>query len=173
MSKHHFKVLLFFVLLTFLATSCYKEPNFSLTPEIAFNDITKDIRLDQFTGAKKDSIIITVDFKDGDGDLGFNSEEIGGEVDQTDYNYVVKPLRKIKGIFAPFQTFETYSGFYPRLKMDDKIGPIQGKLSYRIEVLTAFWPIKRDTVKFEIYIKDRAGNQSNIIETDPIVLNQL
>jgi hypothetical protein len=173
MSKHHFKVLLFFILLTFVATSCYKEPTFSLTPEIAFNTITKDIRLDQFTGAKKDSIIVTLDFKDGDGDLGFDSGEIGGEVNQSDYNYVVKPFRKIKGVFTSFETFETYSGFFPRLNTDEKIGPIKGKLSYRIEVLTAFWPIKKDTVKFEIYIKDRAGNQSNTVETNPIVLNQL
>lgn len=173
MSKQHFKGLIFLVLGVFALSSCYKEPEFSFTPAIEFDSITKDIRLDQFTGAKKDSIIVSVKFRDGDGDLGFNAEEIGSKVSQTDYNFVVKSFRKTKGIFAQFNTFETLSGFYPRLKTDDKIGPIEGKLSYRIEIETAFWPVKRDTVKFEIYIKDRAGNRSNAVETTPIVLNQL
>ncbi|MCP9753898.1 hypothetical protein EGI26_01820 [Lacihabitans sp. CCS-44] len=173
MSKQHFKDLIFFGLAILALSSCYKEPDFSMTPNIEFASITKDIRLDQFTGAKKDSIIVSVKFQDGDGDLGFNAEEIGSKVPQTDYNYVVKSFRKTKGVFTQFNTFETLSGFYPRLKTDDKIGPIEGTLRYRIEIETAFWPVKKDTVKFEVYIKDRAGNKSNTVETTPIVLNQL
>lgn len=173
MSKQHFKGLIFLVVGIFALSSCYKEPNFSLTPEIEFDSITKDIRLDQYTGGKKDSIIVSVKFKDGDGDLGFNAEEIGSKVPQTDYNYVVKSFRKIKGVFTQYTTSETLSGFYPRLKTDDKTGPIEGKLSYRIELYTAFSPFKKDTVKFEVFIKDRAGNKSNTIETTPVILNQL
>ena len=173
MSKQHFQGFIFFSLLALCLSSCYKEPNFEMTPAIEFEAITKDIRLDQFTGAKKDSIIVSIKFKDGDGDLGLNSEERGTDAKQPNYNYVVKSYRKIKGTFTAFNTPETLSGFYPRLKTDDKNGPIEGILRYRIEIETAFWPVKKDTVKFEVYIKDRAGNQSNTIETTPIVLNQL
>ena len=171
MSKHHFKALIFLFLGGITLGSCYKEPNFSLKPEIEFASISKDIRLDQFTGAKKDSIIVSVKFQDGDGDLGYNTEEIGKVVKQTDYNYIVKSFRKNKGVFVPFEPFETLSGFYPRLNTDDKVGPIEGTLSYRIEIETAFWPVKKDTVKFAVTIKDRSGNISNTVESTPIVIN--
>jgi hypothetical protein len=173
MRKYQIILFLFSIVAVLTFNACYKEPNFSLTPEISFNKIEKFIRLDQFSGAKKDSIILTVNFKDGDGDLGYNSDEIGKKVSQTDYNYVVKSSRKIKGKLTEFKPSETFSGFYPKLKTDDKIGPIEGKLSYRIQIETAFWPVKKDTLVFEIYIKDRAGNKSNSISTEPLVINTL
>ncbi len=173
MRKYQIVLFLFFTILCSGIWSCYKEPDFALTPEISFNKITKFIRLDQFSGAKKDSIILTVNFKDGDGDLGFNADEIGKKVKQDDFNFVVKSLRSSKGKLTEFKPAESFSGFYPKLKTDDKIGPIEGKLSYRIQIETAFWPVKRDTVVFEVFIKDRAGNQSNAIRTEPLVINTL
>jgi hypothetical protein len=173
MRKYQITLFLFSIFAIITFNSCYKEPDFALTPEISFNKIEKFIRLDQFSGAKKDSIILTVNFKDGDGDLGYNSDEIGKKVNQTDYNYVVKSSRRIKGKLTEFKPSETFSGFYPKLKTDDKIGPIEGKLSYRIQIETAFWPVKKDTVVFEIFIKDRAGNKSNSISTEPLVINTI
>jgi hypothetical protein len=173
MRKYQIILFLFSVGSIFIFNACYKEPNFTLTPEITFNKIDRFIRLDQFSGAKKDSIIISLNFKDGDGDLGFNADEIGKKVKQDDFNYVVIPSRRIKGKLTVFKPSESFSGFYPKLKTDDKIGPIEGKLSYRVQIETAFWPVKKDTVVFEVYIKDRAGNKSNSIQTEPIVINTL
>jgi hypothetical protein len=173
MRKYQILLFLFSAVTLLSFNACYKEPDFALTPEISFNKIEKFIRLDQFSGAKKDSIVLTVNFKDGDGDLGYNSDEIGKKVSQTDFNYIVKPSRRIKGKLTEFTPLESFSGFYPKLKTDDKIGPIEGKLSYRISIETAFWPVKRDTVVFEIFIKDRAGNKSNSITTEPLVINTL
>lgn len=172
MFKNTAKALIFLIVGAAILSSCYKEPNFSMTPEISFASITKDMRLDQFTGARKDSIIVSINFKDGDGDLGYNTEEIGSTIPRTDYNFVIKSLRSKNGKFTEFKPEETLSGFFPRLKTDDKIGPIEGKLSYRIQIETAFWPFKKDTVKFEIYIKDRAGNVSNTTETDPVIIKE-
>ena len=173
MRKYQIVLFLFLVSASLGFLSCYKEPDFALTPEISFNKIQKFIRIDQFSAAKKDSIILTVNFKDGDGDLGFNADEIGKKVKQDDFNFVVKSLRSIKGKFTEFKPAESFSGFYPKLKTDDKIGPIEGKLSYRIQIETAFWPVKRDTVIFEVFIKDRAGNRSNSVTTEPLVINTL
>jgi hypothetical protein len=166
------KALIFSFVFIAVLQSCYKEPNYELKPNISFNSISKDIRLDQFSGAKIDSIIVTLNFTDGDGDLGYNTEEIGKDVKRTDYNYVVKTFRKNKGVFTSFEPQESLSGFFPRLSFDKKPGPIEGKLSYRIKIETAFWPFKKDTVKFEVYIKDRAGNRSNTAESKPIIINE-
>lgn len=174
MTKHinFIKALILPLVLVVIVSSCYKEPEFGLTPAIDFDSISKDIRIDQQNGGKKDSIIVSIKYQDGDGDLGYDTEEIGAEVPRTDYNYVVKTLRKVKGAFVEYKRLETLSGFFPRLKNDSKPGPIEGKLSYRIEFYTAFEPFKNDTIRFEIYIKDRAGNKSNTTLSDPIIINQ-
>ena len=55
--------------------SCYKEIAFDEKPSIEFKDLKKEIRIDQFAGSKKDSVILTIKFQDGDGDLGLNEKE--------------------------------------------------------------------------------------------------
>jgi hypothetical protein len=170
--ENRLKVSFFLLISVVFFNSCYKEPEFDFVPSIDFASITKDVRIDQFSGAKKDSIILTINFQDGDGDLGINSDEVGKIVERTDFNYVVKTYRSRRGVFNEFQPQENLSGFFPRLKTDEKAGPIEGKLNYRIQIETAFWPFKKDTVKFEVYIKDRAGNRSNTTESTPIIINE-
>lgn len=152
-------------------SGCYQEPEFAEVPAIEFQDISKAIRIDQFSGANKDSVTITISFQDGDGDLGLNNEEINEAQLNEEYNYVVRVFRKVRGNFVEFEPFIPYSGFFFRLKNDDKPGPIEGTLDYSIDFPHPFTP-KRDSVQFQIYLKDRAGNISNTIETETIVLNE-
>lgn len=167
----HPKALLFFTFVVFCLSSCYKEPSFSLEPSIEFNSIRKFIRIDQFTTAKKDSVVMTIKFQDGDGDLGLNTEEIGKAQQTNNFNYVIKSYRRVKGNFQEYQSLIPISGFFPRLKDDGKVGPIEGTLSYSMNFEHAFIP-KKDTVKFQIHIKDRAGNTSNVVDTEQIILNE-
>lgn len=161
--------LLLFAAVTF--AGCYKEPEFPVTPVIEFDDITKAIRIDQFSGANKDSVTISIKFQDGDGDLGLNNEETAAAQLSEDYNYVVRVFRKVRGNFVEFEPFIPYSGFFFRLNDSDKPSPIEGVLDYSIDFPHPFTP-KRDSVQFQIYLKDRAGNISNTIETETIVLNE-
>lgn len=161
----------FLLLAAVVFSGCYKEPEFSATPQIEFESIGKQVRIDQFSGANKDSVVIAVKFQDGDGDLGLNNEEVAAAQEAGDYNYVVRIFRKTRGQFVEFQPFIPYSGFFFRLKNDDKIGPIEGTLRYSIDFPHPFTP-KRDSVQFQITLKDRAGNFSNTVETETIVLNE-
>jgi hypothetical protein len=161
----------FLLLAAIVFSGCYKEPEFPETPTIEFQDISKAIRIDQFSGANKDSVTISLKFQDGDGDLGLNSEEISSAQLNEDYNYVVRVFRKVRGNLVEFKPFIPYSGFFFRLKKDDKPGPIEGTLDYSIDFPHPFTP-KRDSVQFQIFLKDRAGNISNTIETETIVLNE-
>ena len=161
-----------FLLLAAVAFSgCYKEPEFPVEPSIEFDEISKQVRIDQFSGANKDSVVISIKFRDGDGDLGMNNEEIAIAQENQDYNYIVRVFRKRRGQFVEFNPFIPYSGFFFRLKNDDKVGPIEGTLSYSIDFPHPFTP-KRDSVQFLVSLKDRAGNVSNVVETETIVLNE-
>jgi hypothetical protein len=161
-----------FISFILVATSCFKEPEFSLTPEISFDSITSDIRLDQFIGATKDSVVVSIKFQDGDGDLGYNESQKSIAQKNDDFNYIVRSFRKKKGKFEAFVPLIPLSGYFPSLKTDNKPGPIEGTLSYTIEFFHSFTP-KKDTLKFEIQIKDSAGNLSNVATSDEIVLNQI
>jgi hypothetical protein len=172
MSKQYFKRLFILFSVVIVASSCYKEPDFSLTPEIEFYDITSEVRLDQATGGVKDSVVVTIKFQDGDGDLGVNTEATTEYFKKFGYNYNVKMFREKNGKFEEVINEVALSGFFPVLSTD-KPGPLEGKLSYRMPAFFHDFWIKKDKVKFLITIKDRAGNQSNEIETDTIILNNL
>lgn len=73
---------LFWVLpLVFLAaSSCYRAPEFPIEPTISFNsikfyDVVKQPNSDPRLGPPKDSLVITINFQDGDGDLGVEGNE--------------------------------------------------------------------------------------------------
>ncbi|GAB3505168.1 hypothetical protein [Emticicia fontis] len=154
-----------------LVTGCYKEISFDVKPYIEFKEIKKEIRLDQFSGSKKDSVIMTIHFQDGDGDLGLNEDEKKAAVEKQDFNYIVRIFRQKKGAFQEVTQEVPYSGFFQRMKADNKKGPIEGTLDYSIVYFQDFVP-KKDSLKYQITIKDRAGNVSNTIETKVIILNE-
>jgi hypothetical protein len=62
------------IVLAAFAASCADPPEYSNTPEILFDNI---IFRDVVDPALPDSLIITVKFKDGDGDLGLDPQETG------------------------------------------------------------------------------------------------
>lgn len=154
-----------------LMASCYKEPNFGTTPNIEFKSVKKEIRLDNFTGSRKDSLIISIKFQDGDGDLGLNEKEKATAQAKNDYNYVIRLFRKKGANFTEIIPPVPYSGFFQRLRNDGKIGPIEGTLDYSVDFPHPFTP-KKDSLKFQIMIKDRAGNTSNTVESNVVVLNE-
>lgn len=166
------KVSGFIILLAIgLLIGCYKEVSFDVKPAIEFKTLKKEIRIDQFAGSKKDSVILTIKFQDGDGDLGLNEKEKTTAEQKNDFNYIIRIFRKKKGVFTEFIPSVPYSGYFPRLKTDGKVGPIEGTLDYSIDFPHPFTPVK-DSLKFQVTIKDRAGNISNTTESDVIVLNE-
>ena len=158
---------------TFLG-GCFSVPDYPNVPEIEFSDIQSILRVDEVTGGYKDSVIISLKFRDGDGDLGYMQQEIdslaraGGG-----HNFLVKQFRRVKGKYVLYEPLESQSGYFHRLSAD-KPGPIEGTIHYSgIQVYHSFYPYAKDTVKFEINIRDRAGNISNTILTDSVILRPI
>lgn len=153
--------------------SCIDTPNFDNTPSIQFNSIDTLTIYDNFSKTYADSIVITIDFEDGDGDLGISPADRSDTTKlNTIYkdwgNYELTILKKDdKGNFLELPSSVTNKLFFPTLKRDGKPGPIKGKLDLS---QTYFYSrfAKPTTVKFRVRIRDRAFNISNTVETDTV-----
>lgn len=175
---------LFIFCVSFFVLSCLGEPNYSFTPEIEFNNVrvittsSPDI-LGNIT--KRDSVIISVDFKDGDGDLGFSEEDYkalvkrtGDSVRTIDVNIFIAKNGKFTRSNPAEKIGGNLKGF--RFKQGLKPGAIEGVIDYSTNFgYTNFDKIpglsgRSDTVKFSVQIMDRALNKSNVTESTPIVL---
>ena len=178
------RILGFFIFATGLL-SCTNEPQWSLTPTISFSQIQKITKTsnDGFGGkAKIDSVVMSIHFQDGDGDLGITQAEL--KANPTKYkdfrNFEVNVLLQKNGKFTPITFSPSLGGLMNfKFKADQKPGPIEGTVDYSTQFVYAFYkgysPLftpKNDTLKFQIYIRDNALQTSNVIETDPIVIFQ-
>ena len=67
------KGLSFFVLLNALLGACFDQPEYSVVPEIEFRDI---VFIDSPDPIDFDTVTISLDFKDGDGDLGLGPDTL-------------------------------------------------------------------------------------------------
>ena len=88
------------------------------------------------------------------------------------FNFLVKQFRKSKNQYVEFIPLDTDSGFFQKIS-PDKPGPIEGKINFRLDILHTFYPYRNDTIRFEVQIRDRAGNLSNTVTTDSVVVNWL
>ena len=177
-----------FLLLSLLAlmglASCVKEPEYSMTPAIRFESIQKITKTsnDGFGGkAKIDSVIMSIRFEDGDGDLGITAAEIKANSKYKDFrNFEVDVMLRKNGKFVPVTFSPKLGGLMNfQFRPDQKPGPIEGSIAYSTQFVYAFFkgysPLfteKNDTLKFQIFIRDKAFHQSNVVETDPIVIFQ-
>lgn len=155
------------LLLNFLAIlafgACNRAPDFPDEPVISFGFIQNDtIR------QAVDSAFVTINFTDGDGDIGFfeNEEDIFLIDTREGQNGAVTKL------FMPMA---------PELGAENGI---QGEIRFPITTccvpppgLAGCQPVgdefpdfQQDVVIYEMYIRDRAGNESNRITLDPIYL---
>jgi len=150
---------------------CRKVPKFSETPNIQYKDIRKVtfFNADQLIDA--DSIILGIHFEDGDGDLGFPEDNRS----EANLDYFVEVYRQTGGVFTPI-VYEgvNYNGHLPLLAPVSTPGPIEGDIYYNMifnygDVIQQ--PLN-DTLKFFVRIKDRKGNYSNTIESDPVIIRK-
>ena len=153
----------FVLLFVLLAIACSKPPEYPVEPEIEFLRLDRDT-FSQGTGLQ-DSIWVTLGFTDGDGDIGY---EEGGPV-----NLFLTDLRK--NVAA--DNFRI--PFIPELGANNGLqGEIQFKLFQTCCIFPGGIPLPCepstefpfDTVQYEIYMIDRAGNESNRVTTAPILI---
>ena len=179
MRRQQIQPYLFVIGIAFALSSCFNEPNYSNVPDIKFKGI---FRYPLAAGAgvgktKRDSVVTTVSFTDGNGDLG-NAFPLSN-ADTTLYksnggwgNYEIKIFRlenkEYKEVILPIANFLVF----PDLTKGKPKGAIEGTLDFT-QIFFYGTTVKLFPTKFRIRIRDRALNVSNVIETDTLTLPYL
>lgn len=102
----------------------------------------------------KDSLLIVLEYEDGDGDLG------GVHPDSANLFVVDKRIN----VPFEFRIQELVPG--------GANVPIKGQLRVLIQNLFLTGPGPKESVNFDIYATDKAGNKSNVITTDAIEVRE-
>lgn len=159
----------FFLLISMVTglTSCIKEEQYPIIPHIEFGGFAtaKDI-----TG--KDSLgAISISYTDGDGNIGLFAWDT---VEPKKYNFYLKFMELVNNELVevkPVDSTLTFNGRIPLLTPVGRNKNIKGDITMYLELYFARQILKSDTIAFEIYIRDRDLNNSNVIET-PLFLIQ-
>ncbi|GAL84915.1 hypothetical protein CHU_1972 [Sporocytophaga myxococcoides] len=150
-----------------LLFACDRAPNYSEVPVISFNKIQKFNIYNPLSSTFIDSLSISINFQDGDGNL--------GNIEQNATHNFIAEIYILDTITNSFQIskFSFLNASFPPLNNTGKKGPIDGVLNQGTNMTTVFNLIPelpKGTFKFKIKIRDEDGNYSNWTETTPINL---
>jgi hypothetical protein len=162
------------ILLLILICGCRKYDTYPLIPHI---DLLSLQKISDTSGIDQRGII-GLSFTDGDGDLGLTADQNTGKFQ---YNIFVKYFEMQKGTFKEIilttpnpQTGKPdtlwFNGRIPYLTPVGKSKAISGEIYDTLFINNYSSPY--DTIKYQIYIQDRALNKSNVVETPPIIVNK-
>jgi hypothetical protein len=140
--------------------SCVKPPDYPIEPAIELIGISSDTMVQG--NRNNDSILLVISFTDGDGDIG----------NEMDFDVVVRDLR---------DDFITDRFRLPVVPAPGSNNGISGEITLTIYTTCCVYAngqppctpseqFPTDKVQYEIHILDRAGHQSNSIQTPPITL---
>ncbi len=133
------------VLGIFSCTKIIEDPVFDTTPRIELVGLSTN-QVVEF----QDSLIVTIRYEDGDGDLGDENPDVNS-------------------IFIKDARLEEADGYYLA-----PLAPAGASISITGELdIILFTPFilgngASESTQFSIYVVDRSGNQSNTIETESI-----
>jgi hypothetical protein len=125
------------------------EPIYDIIPEIRLVQ-AGPTSIQQF----QDSVVVTIEYQDGDGDLGF--------VNPDSMSLRVQDSR----LLAP----DWY--FVPPLAPVDQALSIEGQLTFKLNGTYLLGSGGSETIVYSVKIKDRTGNWSNEISTPEITITQ-
>lgn len=157
-------------------SACFNEPNYSNTPNIDFRGLFRyTIEAGKGVGkSKRDSVVLTIGFKDGDGNLG-NDIPLP-RADSARYasnggwgNYRIRTFRLENKQYKEVKLDINQFLLFPDLTNGKPKGAIEGTLDFSqtFQYGTSF---QMYPVKFQIQIRDRSLNESNVIESDTLNL---
>ena len=136
-------------------SSCTKTSCNEDVPTIEFS------KFEQFED-KTAKLIVT--FKDCNGDIGLNQAD---SIEPFQYNFFMEYFEKQNGAWVNIKPIIPYYYRIPIL-YDGSNESVEGDIE--ISLASYYNPYSDyDTIKFQIYITDRALNESNIVETSEII----
>ncbi len=158
------KHLSFFFFALVLWQACTQPPEYPIEPVIEYLSVSKNtMREGKF---QEDTLYVTIGFTDGDGDIGRTDDDSTIDLFVTDMRTGITD-NSYKIPFVP----ELGSG-----------NGISGTITFQLFSTCCIFddpgyvpcediaPEPFDTVQYEIYLVDRAGNMSNVVVTEPILI---
>lgn len=146
------RITLLLTLLALAFSSCQPDPNYPPEPVITFKDISSS-----YVVPGVDSLVVSFEFQDGDGDLGAKAGE-----------------STINAFLIDQRTGFPYNYQIPYIPEGGRIKDIRGTVWVTVDANAINCRpdhLNLDTLSYEIYIVDRADNESNRIYTPPIILD--
>ncbi|MDR2410957.1 MAG: hypothetical protein LBE13_22990 [Bacteroidales bacterium] len=158
---------LLWICLLFLG--CRSVVSFPPEPQLSFISLEK---IDNGT-AIDDKATLKLYFRDGDGNIGLNSEENAPPFDTGSVynnNFFVKYYAKRQGEFVPFPEF-AFNARLPRFSSSNNSEALEGEIKYVLSVRNPLVTApNKDTIMFECWLVDRDLNESNHVFTSEIVV---
>jgi hypothetical protein len=160
-------------IIAFLTVGCVETEPVSTIPHITFKDLELVFGYDSLYN----KILIgklEFSFIDGDADIGIDSLNIIKDTTswyENNYNVFLKPYEKIDTNYYAIPNDSTIPPPYFTIFKNEKLDrsgqnkTIKGTITLNItyEIIPPY-----DTIKYEFYIRDRAGNNSNVEVTSDI-----
>ena len=163
------KNLFYILLFTTLCFGCDDTPIFSEIPHITFKSFTN----------VENGALLTIEFKDGDGDIGVKLDG-NGIPKGSDKNLQVTYYRKADGVYRDIYSFISPSDtnyIVPHYQVPDvtPLGQNQVLQGFITVNIVNPWidpkAISGDTIKYNIVLFDRTGNNSNTASTGDIIID--
>lgn len=153
-------------LLALLIVACRKEEKYPVVPAIEFVSLVANEDAENGTDVR-----LTFKFQDGDGDIGLNEDDTQAPFDTSSiyyYNCFISYFEKQNGDFVEVELPSTLNMRIPRLS-NNTPESISGEITLDLFANNPFSPY--DTIRYELYIVDRALNHSNTITTTEYISN--
>lgn len=164
-----FKNLAVIIIGFFAVIACEKIEPADPIPEIGFKDFKIEDGYDSIGNPTKNCELL-FSFIDGDGDIGL----IKYESDTVDPgNIFIVPFNKSEDSYSREDDLDTLTFW---IKYDDKMERVGQNKTLKGEIKVLFnlylkFISDYDTLKFDFYIIDRAGNESNVESTNDVAFN--
>lgn len=140
---------IFLAMLAVAVGGCADDAGISEVPEIEFVSATP-----QTVIAYQDSLVVTISYRDGDGDLGEN------DTDQN--NLFLEDSRN--GVVYGFRIRQ--------LAPDDATIAIEGNLNVTMPNVPIIGSGNTESLNYSIWVVDRAGNESERVSSSAITVNR-
>jgi hypothetical protein len=154
------------LILAFGVFSCVQPPNYSNVPEIEFVQFNQDSITQGLAQNVNDTLEVTFSFTDGDGDIGDETEAIDVFLIDSRDNFP-NPIK-----LPVIPNIGTENGISGEITVRIPNKPSNICCTYPDGsppcTINNEFPV--DTFSYQIYMVDRAGNESNRIQTDQITI---
>ncbi len=153
---------------TAFLSGCLKPEQFPDAPQIQYQNFLRVFDTGQYAIRG----ILSFSYTDGNGDIGLNSDDTLPPYNRNGnyyYNLVISYFEKQNGSFVQVNLEPPFSARIPVLTPEDPNKAIKGVI---IDTLPLNPKPVYDTIRFEIFIYDRALNKSNVITTPDIILKK-